>query len=745
MPAAGPVGTIGESVLAGSTLHCERLPAQPGKRQELPSWLPDRPRQLLAAAGLDTLWRHQAEAIDLLHRGRDTIVATGTASGKSLIYQLISLSEFAGDDRATVLYLSPTKALGHDQARSFEALDPEVRIGVLDGDTPGEERTWIRDHAQFVVTNPDLLHASALPRHTYWRRLLANLRLIVVDECHSYRGVFGSHVALILRRLTRLCEHYGASPTVIAASATTGDPAASAGLLVGRPLVPVIQDASPRASRTVIFEQPAAPREGGLGAQGESARLLAEFVAAGLPTMAFVPSRRGVEWVAAQTQELLTARHRKPSEQVLAYRAGFLPEERREIEARLRSGDLLGVASTNALEVGMDISGLDAVVICGWPGRRTSFWQQAGRAGRAGRDSLVVLVAADDPLDSYLVAHPEAVFGEPLEVSVIDPANPSVLAPQLCAAAAELPLTEQDLVSFGPSASTVADGLVSAGLLRSRPRGLFWTDRKMPVGLSDIRAIGGSAVQIVELGTGRLLGTVDAAQAGRTVHAGAVYVHQGNTFLVDELRLAESVALVHQESLDYTTTALTSTSLRVSSEDGYRPLGRGRFSHGTVVVTSHVHSYLRRRADTFQVIGSEPLDLPASSLSTSACWWALPDAELRDFDDLAGAVHAAEHAAIGLLPLVVSCDRWDVGGLSTEAHPDTVGCTAFVYDAYPGGAGFARGGFDRVDDWLPATRTAIVECPCEGGCPRCIQSPKCGNGNEPLDKAGAARLLGLLK
>jgi DEAD/DEAH box helicase domain-containing protein len=472
---------------------------------------------------------------------------------------------------------------------------------------------------------------------------------------------------------------------------------------------------------------------------------LAEFVAAGLPTLAFVPSRRGVEWVAAQAQDLLAGEAGDPAGKVLAYRAGFLPEERRDIEARLRSGDLVGVATTNALEVGMDISGLDAVVICGWPGRRTSFWQQAGRAGRAGRDSLVVLVAADDPLDSYLVAHPEAVFGEPLEVSVIDPANPSVLAPHLCAAAAELPLTEEDLRTFGESATTVADELVTTGLLRRRPRGLFWTDRHRPVGLSDIRAIGGSAVQIVEQGTGRLLGTVDAAQAGRTVHAGAVYIHQGSTFLVDELRLDESVALVHQEVLEYTTMALSTTSLRVTSEAAHHPLGRGRFSRGDVLVTSQVHSYLRRRADTLQVIGSEPLDLPMSTLATSACWWSLPDGELTDIDDLAGAVHAAEHAAIGLLPLVVSCDRWDVGGLSTEAHPDTLGCTAFVYDAYPGGAGFSRGGFDRVAAWLPATRRAILECPCASGCPRCIQSPKCGNGNEPLDKVGAAQLLHLLE
>lgn len=744
MPAPGPVGSIGESLLAGATVHCERIPARPGQSQELPPWLPDRPREVLAAAGITSLWQHQADAVDLLRRHTDTVVATGTASGKSLIYQLLSLVEFDSDDRATVLYLSPSKALGHDQARAFEALAPTVRIGVLDGDTPGEERAWIRDHAQFVVTNPDLLNASALPRHTYWRRVLANLRLIVVDECHTYRGVFGSHVALILRRLTRLCAHYGASPTVLAASATTGDPAATAGLLVGRPLVPVTADQSPRAVRTVVFEQPAAPREGGPGAQGESARLLAEFVSAGLPTLAFVPSRRGVEWVAAQAQALLADSPTGAVRQVLAYRAGFLPEERRDIEARLRAGDLVGVATTNALEVGMDISGLDAVVICGWPGRRTSFWQQSGRAGRADRDSVVVLVAADDPLDSYLVAHPEAVFGEPLEISVIDPGNPSVLAPQLCAAAAELPLGEDDLVAFGPAATGVADELVASGMLRRRPRGLFWTDRDRPVGLSDIRAIGGSAVQIVEIGTGRLLGTVDAAQAGRTVHPGAVYVHQGNTFLVDELRLAESVALVQQATLDYTTTALTTTSLRVTAEAGHRPLGRARFSHGTVEVTSHVHSYLRRRVDTFQVIGSEPLELPASTLATSACWWALPEREVADIDDLAGAVHAAEHAAIGLLPLVVSCDRWDVGGLSTAAHPDTLGCTAFIYDAYPGGAGFARGGFDRVDDWLPATRAAILSCPCDTGCPRCIQSPKCGNGNEPLDKAGAAHLLGLL-
>ncbi len=727
-------------------LHLEVLPASSGVEVALPEWLPESLLGDLEQAGITSLWRHQSSALTALQRGEDVVIATGTASGKSLVYQIAALTEIDSDDSATVLYLSPTKALGHDQARAMQSLSPRLRVGVLDGDTDADERDWIRNHAHYVVSNPDLLNASLLPRHQRWQRLLSNLRLIVVDECHSYRGVFGAHVALILRRLLRLARHYGGEPLVVAASATTGSPAESAGRLCGRHMTPITHDYSAHGVRTIVLAQPAVDSR--ITTTTIAADLLSDVVAAGLHALAFVPSRRGVEYVALRAQETLERRSGSASEgsPVLAYRAGFLPEERREIERRLRDGTLRGVATTNALELGVDIAGLDAVIICGWPGRRASFWQQAGRAGRGTSESVTVLLAGDDPLDAFLVSHPDSVFGQTVEETVFDPTNPRVLGPHLCAAAAELPLSADDLRIFGPTAAAVAEDLVAAGQLRARPRGLFWTRRERPGGLNDLRSMGGNGIRIVERDTGRLLGTVDRSQAGRSVHEGAVYIHQGATYLVAELDLADGVAIVTAANLDFTTSALTQMNLGVLRETRRRPLGVGMLHLGEVSVTSEVTGYVRRRERSGEILSSHPLDLPPSELVTVSCWWTVPDPATESVGaaHLAGAAHAAEHAAIGLLPLVASCDRWDVGGLSCEVHPDTGELTVFIYDGYPGGAGFAQRGYEAAETWLAATRSQIDDCPCDGGCPRCVQSPKCGNGNEPLDKAGAVDLLSLL-
>jgi DEAD/DEAH box helicase domain-containing protein len=503
-------------------------------------------------------------------------------------------------------------------------------------------------------------------------------------------------------------------------------------------------------------------------ATAEVADLLADLSAAGARTLAFTRSRRGAESVAQQARDHL--RHAAPdaARRIAAYRGGYLPEERRELEQALRSGDLLGLATTNALELGVDISGLDAVLIAGWPGTRMSLWQQAGRAGRAGADGLVAFVAREDPLDTYLVTHPEAVFDAPLEATVFDPANPHVLAPHLCAAAQEAPLRTEDLAAFGDPDHVrgILKVLVDRGALRRRTSGWYWTHAQGAAGLTDLRGAGGTPVRVVEQGTGRMLGTVDAASADGQVHDGAVYVHQGTTYVVAHFDLTDHTAVVQRRRLDYGTWSRSVMSVAIEgwgedaeasgdaaeqSEGGTghelvtREWGPITWGLGPVEVTSQVVSFQRRRIPDMQVLGTEQLELPEHTLGTVAVWWSVPEFVLRAADitpeQTPGALHAAEHASIGLLPLLATCDRWDLGGVSTELHPDTGEATVFVYDAYPGGAGFAERAYDLGATWLRATRDAIAACPCADGCPACVQSPKCGSYNAPLDKAAAVRLL----
>ncbi len=738
--------------------HVEHVPARAGRQADWPGWADPLLVERLRLSGVERPWEHQVEAAQLAHDGRSVVVATGTASGKSLAYLLPALTMLMADDRAGALYLSPTKALATDQLRAVRSLGlMAVKAATYDGDTPREERDWVRRHGRLVLTNPDMLHRGILTRHADWASFLRRLEYVVVDECHSYRGVFGSHVALVLRRLRRVCARYGADPVFVLASATSSDPARSASRLVGLPVAAVTDDASPRGTTEfALWEPPLQPSYAGengapvrRSATAETADLLADLVVEGARTLAFVRSRRGAEAVSLSARRSLREAAPSLAAKVAAYRAGYLPEERRDLERRLQSGELTGVAATNALELGLDVTGLDAVVLTGWPGTVASVWQQAGRAGRAGQGALAVFVARDDPLDTYLVHHPEALFGRPVEATVLDPANPYVLGPQLCCAAAELPLTEDDLPLFadGPEQERavrllLAD-LVRRGVLRSRPRGWFWTSRDRPD--VDIRGTGGSPVRLVETGTGRLLGTVDGGSAHSQAHTGAVYLHQGESWIVDRLDLDEHVALVHAEEPDWTTSARDVTdiaiveALRTTSYDGVDLV------LGTVDVTHQVVSFLRKRVGSGEVLGEEPLDLPARQLRTRAVWYTV-DLELLEaagigWADVPGAAHAAEHAAIGLLPLFATCDRWDIGGVSTALHPDTGTCTVFVYDGHPGGAGFSEQGFLRGAAWLQATRDAIAACECLAGCPSCVQSPKCGNGNEPLDKALAVRLL----
>ena len=754
----------------GSVRHVQHRPPRAARTAPWPDAVHPTVRAAFEGEGITQLWAHQAEAIETISSGTHVVIATGTASGKSLAYQAPLLTAALEPDSATgiaalrgptTLYLSPTKALAVDQRKRLEALAiPGIRVATLDGDTPPEERRWIRDHANVVLSNPDLLHHSMLPGHERWSMFWRGLRLVVVDECHVYRGVFGSHTANVMRRLRRVAARYGSYPTFVLASATSGSPKEHAEALTGLKVHAITDDASPSPALTFALWEPGdrpgaesvddidedhgpdeAPQR--RSAVAEAGDLLTGLVEQGVQTLAFARSRVGVEVVADMARARLYNDGFSP-DQVAAYRGGYLPEERRDLEQALRSGRLTGLAATSALELGIDVSGLDAVIVAGWPGTVASLHQQTGRAGRSGQDALAIFVAADDPLDTYLVNHPEAFFERPIEATVLDSANPYVLTPHLGCAAAELPLTIEDETYFGPTMWPLVDTLTRQRLLRKRPAGWFWAHDERPVDSVSLRDGDQADVRIVEDRTGRVLGTVDGARAHFTVHTGAVYVHQGRSFVVRELDLDDGSAHVVAGNPGWSTAARETSHFDILGAERVAQWGTATLNYGTIRVRSQVTSFLRR-LPSGDVIGEHPLDLPQRELVTKGVWWTIPEERLiscgLDPRDFPGSLHAAEHCSIGLISLVAQGDRWDIGGVSTALHPDTEMPTVVVYDAMPGGSGFAERAYQRAATWLTATLDAIRSCGCTAGCPACIQSPKCGNGNSPLDKAGAVRLL----
>ncbi|MBV9204959.1 MAG: DUF1998 domain-containing protein [Actinobacteria bacterium] len=754
------LGILLRDARCGRPVHVEHIPARPGREAPWPQWVPAGIIEAFAARGIHAPWTHQATAAEHARAGRNVIMSTAAASGKSLGYLLPALTAVLAGD--TVLYVTPTKALAADQLAAIRALGlPGVHAAAFDGDSTTAERAWARSHARYLLTTPDMLHCALLPGHARWSGFFSRLKYVVVDECHGYRGVFGSHVGHVLRRLRRVVAHHAppggtVRPVFVLASATVGTPGACARLLTGLDAEEVTEDGSPRGPLAfALWEPPLTDARGEAGARlrrtatAQAADLLGRLVSQNVQTLAFIRSRRGAETVALAARGSLNAAARA-APRVAAYRSGYLPEDRRRLEADLSDGRLVGLATTTALELGVNITGLDAVLIAGWPGTWASLWQQAGRAGRSGSPAAAVLIARDDPLDTYLVRHPEILLRHPVEATVLDPGNPYVLAPQLCAAAAELALTEQDLEIFGPAARPVLDDLVRAGRLRRRQTRWHSMRPAAAAGLpsAGLRGTGLAPVRVVEEATGRLVGTVDEPSAHLLVHEGAVYLHQGDSYLVKTLDLDDRAALVEPCEPGYVTTARDVTEVEVRGGLRRMTWGQAEVWFGDVQVTRQVVSFTRRRADTGAALGDMALDLPPRRLLTRAVWWTVPQDQAGALAaagvDLAGAAHAAEHASIGLLPLFATCDRWDIGGVSAERHPATGKLTVFVYDGHDGGAGFAERGFQAAADWLRATRQAISACDCEAGCPSCVQSPKCGNANHPLSKRGAVTLLDIL-
>ena len=732
---------------ADNLVHVEHLPARDPKPLPFPDDLPEVLVSRLSLLGVEGLFEHQVLGLEALRAGRNVMLATGTASGKSLVYQIATAESALVTPKATALFLFPTKALARDQLRAMRAFKlPQVRAGVYDGDTPQAERPLIRRNANLVLTNPDMLHLALLADNARWADFMLRLSVVVVDEAHVLRGVFGSHVAMTLRRLRRLIAHHGGNPRWCLASATVGNPGELAERLTGLDVDVIEADAAPRGRKLfAMWNPPIIDDETGArrSALAEASTVMTKLVDDGARTIGFTRSRRAAELLAEFTRRSVSDAQAR--DRIRAYRAGYLAEDRRKIEQELADGDLVAVAATNALELGIDIGSLDAAVLTGYPGTRASMWQQAGRAGRRSDESLAVLVAQDDPLDQYLAQHPDELFERPSEAAVIDPTNPYVLEPHLRCAAREFPITDEEATTFfGPLALDALGRLAEQELVKHRKERWHDIGATPPHRDLDIRAGGGHVYRIVQEDTGQVIGTADEHRAYGTLHPGAIYLHQGEQFLVRGLDLVRRVALVEEADPDYYTQARDITDIMIVNVLDQRPLGDAELCFGDVEVTNQVVGFVRKLVSTNELIGEEQLALPPVTLRTRAVWWTLPgrliDRAGVSTKELAGGIHGAEHCAIGLLPLVATCDRWDIGGVSTPLHPDTGLTTIFVYDGYPGGAGISERGYRAAERWLHATAGRLHDCRCRDGCPSCVVSPKCGNGNEPLDKRAAESL-----
>ena len=734
--------------------HVADLPPRPARYGKLESPLHPTLLACLKQHHLDKLYKHQADAVNLIRRGENVIAATSSASGKSLVYNIAVMEAILGDPASTAIYLFPTKALAQDQIGKLGQLfAPEIlqddSYATYDGDTPQSERALIRRKARIILTNPDMLHVNVLPNHVSWARFLRHLNYVVVDEAHAYRGVFGSHVGLVLRRLRRLARAYGAEPRFILASATVQNAAEHAGNLTGFDFYVVDDDGSPKGGKDFVFwDPPMTDDKKGTrrSANIEAASIMGLLLSRDIRSLCFTRTRRLAELVAGYVRDKLKEIGPLHANKVKAYRAGYLPAERRKIEQELFTGKLTGAVATNALELGVDIGDLDATVLTGYPGTVASTWQQAGRSGRRSARSLSFLIGLDNPLDQFLMNHPDFFFGHSFENALTNFQNPHILRAHLLCAAWELALAPGDETYFGAALAEKLPELRDEGLLKER-RGRYFLSPTLayPAGGVNIRSASGDNFSLIDAGSGALVETLDASHAFMQAHLGAVYLHQGESYVISEFDLKNRTIRAQLAEVSYYTQVKDLTDLRALSVSSKKTHGLVNVYLGEVEVTTEIVSFKRKAQLTDEILSEEPLDLPSQRFRTEALWFDLPDAAIARINkeglDWPGALHAAEHAEIGLLPLYAMCDRNDIGGLSTPLHPDTGKAQIFIYDAYPGGVGIAARGFDLITELWQATTKVIDECSCQDGCPSCIQSPKCGNNNKPLDKKAAAILL----
>jgi DEAD/DEAH box helicase domain-containing protein len=737
---------IGDGLLVAESEEAERA----AQGVAVPRTLHPGLRDALAVAGIPRLYSHQAAALAAAGEG-NVIVTSGTASGKSLCFNLPVLNGIAREPKMRALYLYPTKALAQDQARKLSELNPpSLRHAIYDGDTPREDRPAIRRQSNLVLSNPDMVHIGMLPHHQRWGDFFANLAWVVVDEAHTYRGVFGSHVANVLRRLRRVARMYGASPRFLAASATIANPSELAERLTGEPFALIDDDGAPWAGRRIaMWNPPLIDERAGIrrSALAEASDLLSALLLQDVRTICFLRSRRGIELILRGAQGKLREAGRPDiAERIAPYRAGYTPQQRREIEARLAGGDLLAVVATDALELGIDVGDLDAAIVVNFPGTVASLRQMWGRAGRRER-GLALYVAGQDGLDQFFCRHPDEFLGRPVEAAILDHRNEQIHLQHMIAAAHEAPLTEEDAEIFGEDWREWAERLAGAGELREA-RGRFMPRRPdgFPAGRISLRSASADAVAVIEADSGELLGTVEAERAFTTVHPGAVYLHLGRSYEVDQLDIAGRRAVVRAFDGDYYTQPKKETEVYIEGTEEVREEFGVELAFGTVSVTEQVLAFQRKRIVDHEVIDIVSLELPEQNFPTQALWYTLPRklaAQLPP-EVLLGALHATEHSQIAVLPLIAMCDRWDIGGLSTNVHAQTGKATIFIYDGHPGGVGITKRGFEEFGRLLGDAARLVGECTCEDGCPSCVQSPKCGNLNEHLHKAGAIELMSLM-
>ena len=691
------------------------------------------------------LYRHQTDARTALRAGKNVVITTPTASGKTLAFNVPIFEELERDRSATALYLYPTKALSNDQLKVLEELERvcgiPVNPNVYDGDTPSHKRPKIRATARIVISNPYELH-HVLPWHYKWQRFLAHLKFIVLDEAHVYRGVFGSNIALLMRRLQRLCAYYGSKPQFIISTATLANPTEFSERLTGATFDVITQDGSPRGRKYFVLYNPYANGIGTRSAHREAESLFLLFIRNNLQTLCFTLSRKMAELIALWARNDVRDSAPSLAGRIAAYRAGYLPATRRQIEARLKSGSLAGITSTNALELGIDIGSLDAVIMAGYPGTIISTMQQAGRAGRGRGESIATLVGFHDPLDQYFMKHPATLFGGAHEHAIIDLSNEYITVGHAMCAAAELPLRlPHDEVYFPTLLTESLEALEHQGLVKNTASGWIYSGRGRASEAVPLNALSSQVFKM--LCEGRLLETLDMTRAYREAHEGAVVLHEGETYIVEQLNLSSGIISVSKKPVDFHTEPIKTVDLRVIQELDARQKGELTVSFGTVEVVEQYVGYKTLRYD--QVVGTEGLDLPPLRFTTTALWFTVPEAAVARVVsnqlDMNGGLHGTEHALIAVMPLHVMCDRRDIGGVSTMCHPDTNQPTIFIYDGFEGGIGLAEKAVELFADIVTMTRELVGDCSCDVGCPACIYSPKCGNDNKPLDKKAAIVLL----